>query len=187
MRRALAFLTLVLAASPALAATPAAAPSLGAARLEGPFQLAGRVTVAKLIPGERAGQTVSRTWTFNPACPAGACDTVTLVRARASGADRLLLHRRKPGYYVGDGTFFAPVRCGSQIYVKGAAVPFTITVRVTGLLAAPGVLVASRVSASYVNRSRRNLTPCVGVLGHDAATYHGHLQLGPAPSGGSGA
>jgi len=32
------------------------------------------------------------------------------------------------------------------------------------------------VSATYVNRQRLNRTPCVAALGHDAASYHGHLQ-----------
>ena len=172
---------------PAFAAAPAPSPPLGAARLQGEFLLAGRVTQAKLVPGERVGQLVSRTWTFTPRCPAGACDTVQLMRTRASGTDRVMLRRSKPGYYAGSGTFFAPLRCGSRIYPRGASVPFTITVQVTAALGAPGTLVASRVNATYLNRSRRNLTPCVGVLGHDAASYHGHLQLGTPPTGGAGA
>ncbi len=203
MRLTASLLTRLLATAPALAAAPAIvaapepapavaaasapAPGIGAARLEGQFQLEGRVTAAKLVPGERVGQVVSRTWTFNPACAAGACDQVQLVRARASGTDSVTLHRRKPGYYVGAGSFFAPLQCGSQLYPRGSAVPFTITVTVMAALPTPGVAVASRVTATYLNRSRRNLTPCVGVLGHDAATYHGHLQLGPSPSGGGGA
>jgi hypothetical protein len=97
------------------------------------------------------------------------------------------LHRSKPGYYVGRGSFFAPLRCGKRVYTNGAAVPFTITVRVTAAPQTPPAFVASRVTATYVNQSRRNLTPCVGVLGHDAATYHGHLLLGPQPTGGAGA
>jgi hypothetical protein len=38
--------------------------------------------------------------------------------------------------------------------------------------------VATQISASYVNRSRQNLTPCVLVLGHDAARYTGQLASG---------
>jgi hypothetical protein len=30
-----------------------------------------------------------------------------------------------------------------------------------------------------VNRSRRNLTLCVAALGHDAASYHGHIIVPP--------
>jgi surface antigen len=40
---------------------------------------------------------------------------------------------------------------------------------------------ATRIAASYTNRYRVNLTPCVGVLGHDAAAYYGHL-VSAAPS-----
>jgi hypothetical protein len=198
MGRTFVLLTLALAATAATAATgattatPAAAaprpvpPAIAAARLQGQFLLEGRVTKAKHIPGERVGQVVSRTWTFNPTCPSGTCDRIQLVRARASGTDTLVLRRRRPGYYVGAGTFFAPLRCGPRVYPQGAAVPFTVTVTVTASLDAPTGLVASRVNATYENRSRRNRTPCVGILGHDAATYHVHLLLGPPPPGSGG-
>ena len=46
----------------------------------------------------------------------------------------------------------------------GQAVPFTVTVHVTP---------TGQLSATYVNPSRINLTPCIGVLGHDAARYTG--------------
>lgn len=188
MRRAFVLLILALTASPApaTAAPPPVPPAIAAARLQGQFLLEGHVTTAKRIRGERVGQVVSRTWTFNPACPGGACDQIQLVRTRATGTDTVLLNRRRPGYYVGAGTFFAPLRCGSRVYPQGAAVPFTVTVTITASLDAPGGLVASRVNATYVNRSRRNRTPCVGVLGHDAASYHGHLVLGPPPPGTGG-
>jgi hypothetical protein len=65
-------------------------------------------------------------------------------------------------------------------------VPYTITVRVTAAAIAAGVDAATRVSAVYTNRSRTNLTPCVAVPGHDAATYHGHLIVSVAPTGGTG-
>jgi hypothetical protein len=191
MGRALVLLTAVLTTATSATAARAAAPppvplAIAAARLQGQFLLEGKVTKAKHIPGEHVGQVVSRTWTFNPTCPAGACDQVQLVRARVSGTDTLVLSRRRPGYYVGVGTFFAPLRCGTRVYPLGAAVPFTVTVTVTASLAGPDGLIASRVNATYVNRSRRNRTPCVGVLGHDAATYHGHLLLGPPPPGSGG-
>jgi hypothetical protein len=159
----------------------AAAPTPDA-RLQGQFLLAGRVAVAAHVPGEHVGQVVSRTWSFTPGCPAGPCATVTLVRTRASGVDTVTLYRRGPGYYAGSGSFFAPLRCAGRTYPNGAAVPFTITVRVTRTLPAPWPLLASRVSATYVNRSRQNLTPCVAVLGHDAATYHGYVLTAQPPT-----
>lgn len=170
-------LTLALAAAPgplsmAAADTPAAP---GSARLLGPYDLAGHVTVAKRVLGERAGQNFHRTWTFFPTCRAGSCATVGLVRTRAGGSDRLTLHREAPGSYSGAGRFIAPLRCGRRTYARGQAVPFTVTVRVTAAVAlSSGEVVATRVSASYTNSSRTNLTPCFAVLGHDAATYHGH-------------
>ncbi len=166
----------------AAADTPAAAP--GVARLSGNFKLSGRITVARLVPGEHVGQTVTRTWGFHANCPTGACDTETLVRNRAGGRDTVTLHRRQPGYYVGNGSFYAPLRCGSHLWRRGAVVPFTITVRITAAVLFGGP-VATAVSATYTNRSRINRTPCVGVLGHDAAAYNGQV-LPAAPTGGGG-
>ena len=39
--------------------------------------------------------------------------------------------------------------------------------------ATDGTTVASAISATYVNKSRLNLTRCVIVLGHDSARYSG--------------
>jgi hypothetical protein len=179
---ATAGLILALTAAPgplsiAAADTPAAP---GSARLLGPYDLAGHITVAKRVLGERAGQNFHRTWTFFPTCRTGSCATVGLVRARAGGSDRLTLHRRAPGSYSGTGRFVAPLRCARRTYARGQSVPFTVTVQVTAAVAlSSGGVVATRVSATYTNSSRTNLTRCFAVLGHDAATYHGHAL--PAP------
>ena len=59
------------------------------------------------------------------------------------------------------------------------SIPFQIRVHVTATgPAAGGGTVATAITASYVNTSRLNLTPCVAVLGHDAATYTGTLAPG---------
>ncbi|MEA2144573.1 MAG: hypothetical protein QOG59_160 [Solirubrobacteraceae bacterium] len=147
------------------------------ARLTGTFLLAGTVTVAVNIYGEHRGEAVHRNWAFTPGCASGACATVTLVRDRAKGSDRLVLKRAAPGYYVGYSTFYRPVRCGAGIYRPGERVPFRITVRITQALISGGQAVASRITASYRNQVRYNLTPCVAYLGHDAASYHGHVVL----------
>jgi len=182
--RALAAIVGALAAAATLGALPASAVTAPAGpRLEGMFLMAGRVSVATRIPGERVGQTVLRTWTFIAPCPVGTCISAVLVRTRGSGGgrDTLTLRRRNPGYYTGSGRFYAPLRCGIKTYPRGELVPFTITVRITS--ATPGAdPTATRINATYANRSRTNLTPCFSVLGHDAADYHGHL-LG-AGSGG---
>ena len=183
-----AFPALAPAALPALAAAdatphagaPIAPPSPRLARLQGSFLLAGLVTVAVRVSGEHRGETVLRTWTFASRCPSGPCATVGLLRARGRAQDALVLHRSAPGYYVGTGAFSAPLQCGQRVYRNGALVPFTITVRITAAGMLNGTVLATRVQATYTNRERVNLTPCVGVLGHDAATYHGHLLLPPA-------
>jgi hypothetical protein len=173
---------LALTASVAHAVTPPT-PTPATARLVGQFLLTGRVTVARGVRGEHRGQKVVRTWTFTPGCTSGPCGTLGLVRSRASGSDRLVLRRRAPGYYVGNGTFYAPLRCGRRTYPRGSAVPFTITVRITHAVLAGSAVVASAINATYTNRSRRNLTPCVAILGHDAAAYSGHVVV---PTGGAG-
>jgi hypothetical protein len=155
-------------------------PTPGTARLQGQFALTGRVTVAKNVRGEHVGQQVKRTWIFTPQCPVGACQTISLVRRRGAGSDSVQLRRRSPGYYVGTGSFFAPLQCGRDVWRRGASVPFTITVRVTAAALAGSEVVATRISASYTNRARVNRTPCVAVLGHDAATYRGTAV--PPPS-----
>ncbi len=169
------------ATAPAAATTPAPP---GQARLSGSFGLSGKITVARLVPGERVGQTVTRTWGLHADCPTGACATETLVRQRAGGRDTVTLRRRSPGYYVGTGSFFAPLRCGAHVWRRGALVPFTITVRVTAAVVYNGAL-ATAISATYTNTRRTNRTPCVAVLGHDAAIYQGGLLPSP-PTGGGG-
>ncbi|MGZ4202944.1 MAG: hypothetical protein ACXVRH_12890 [Thermoleophilaceae bacterium] len=154
--------------------------SLAAARLEGTFSLAGTVTVARDIPGERAGRHYLRTWRFTAPCRSGSCSSARLVRDRGKGRDRLTLRRRGSDYYVGSGRFYAPARCGRRTYARGILVPFTIAVRVTSVGPnAAGVLVARHLRAQYRNTSRTNLTPCVSALGHDAASYHGHQVSDP--------
>ena len=141
--------------------------------------MAGRVTVAVNVPGERKGQIVQRTWTFTSGCPVGQCPTVGLSRGRATGSDALVLHRRGPGRYAGNTSFYSPLRCAGRLYPRGQEIPFTITVRITQASQLGAVAIATRIDATYQNRKRVNLTPCVAVLGHDAARYHG--QLTPLP------
>jgi hypothetical protein len=144
------------------------------ALLKGTFQMSGRVTVARNVRGERVGQVVTRTWTFVPRCATAPCATVQLVRGRANGTDTITLQQDPTGSYAGSGVFYAPLRCSGRIYARGQEIPFRITVRVT----ATNGTAASAISASYVNRQRTNLTPCIGVLGHDSARYTGLLAPG---------
>lgn len=173
--------TLIAAISGAILVLPVATagaqpPAYGTARLQGTFQLAGRVTAAHAVNGEHVGQTVARVWSFSSTCPSGQCAQVALVRSRATASDSLILQRTAPGLYRGIGSFFLPLSCAGRLYPQGEQVPFTITVRITFAVPFAGAIVATRVNASYVNRQRINRTPCVGALGHDAASYHGHLQ-----------
>ncbi len=152
------------------------------AHLSGSFVMSGRVTVARGIAGERVGQSIARHWGFHADCPTGACTTVTLVRPRATGRDTTLLHLVRPGLYIGNGAFFAPLRCGTHVWARGDIVPFTIAVRITTAALSDGRVVATGLSAAYTNPIRLNRTPCVTPGGHDAATYTGSLLV-PAASG----
>jgi hypothetical protein len=163
-----------------VAQAAAAAPPHPDARLQGVFELAGRVTAADAVKGEHKGQTVARVWSFASACPAGQCPEVTLTRRRAHAADTLVLHRREPGTYAGSGSFFLPLRCAGRLYRAGEKVPFRITVKITLAVPFGASNFATRISATYVNRRRLNRTPCVAALGHDAASYHGHIEPVPA-------
>ena len=133
----------------------------GTARLEGRFQMTGRITVARHVLGEHAGEVVTRAWTFTPLCPAGPCKTVALTRRREAGIDTVTLHFVSAERYAGRGRFYAPLRCGTRMIPRGEAVPFKIgdEVRITHAVLKGGVRVASELSASYVNRKRTNLTP----------------------------
>jgi hypothetical protein len=175
-RAAVPVAVVVAAAAGVVAAAAAAAPTpTSAARLEGSFQLAGRVTAAVNVRGERPGQVVQRVWSFRSACATGRCATVTLVRQRAHGSDTVALSRGRSGNYTGRGSFSVPLRCAGHTYRTGERVPFTITVRITAARADPTGIVAARISATYVNHSRSNLTSCVAFPAHDAARYHGYL------------
>jgi hypothetical protein len=153
----------------------AQAPPASTARLEGQFDLTGRITVAKRISGEHVDQTVTRTWTFTPLCATGPCQTVSLTRQRQAGTDTLVLNLVGADAYTGTGMFYVPLRCGRRTIRRGESVPFRIRVQITATALEGGVPVATTLSASYVNRKRKNLTRCVARPGHDAAVYSGTL------------
>lgn len=167
---------LVAALSTALAASAQPAPS---ARLQGTFQMSGTVTAAHNVPGEHVGEVVKRTWTFTPLCASGPCANVQLVRGRATGTDTLELTAVTPNVYVATGRFYAPMRCAGRIYPTGQAIPFRIRLTVRATEPAPdGGTLATAITATYLNTSRLNQTPCVAVLGHDSAHYNGRLAAG---------
>ena len=166
------------AGSPASAlAADSPASALAVARLQGFFTAAGVVTTAVGVPGERKGDRVSRTWGFIPQCPAGACGTIQLVRQRGAGFDRILLHRRRPAYYTGSGTFLVAARCGNRIYRSGLRAKYTITLTVRSAVAEGSTVLATGFTATYRNPKRTGLTPCYSPPSYDSARYLG----GPAP------
>jgi hypothetical protein len=86
------------------------------------------------------------------------------------------LTQRSPGHYAGSAQFYVPLRCAGRLYPQGELVPYRVIVTVTtAIVASDGTVVAGRINATYTNRARTNLTPCVAPPSHDAASYHGHL------------
>ncbi|HTP20520.1 MAG TPA: hypothetical protein VMJ65_13000 [Solirubrobacteraceae bacterium] len=166
-----------LAAAVALGAgatTAAAQPPAVPPRLAGTYQMTGRVTAERYVRGEHVGEVVRRTWTFTPLCVSGPCAQVRLFRGRANDTDTLILTQTAPDHYSGSGRFFAPLKCGGAVYSMGEEVPYRINVQIIATTTAPdGTVLAQQITATYVNRSRRNLTRCVIVLGHDSARYTG--------------
>ena len=131
-------------------------------------------------PEEQVGS--DRLWLLTAGCFARFCPTLSLVRYRGRGLDRIVLRRRGRGLYVGSGVFYVPVRCGARLYRHGGKVPFTIVLRVARVQVVQAVSFATALTATYTNPGRLNLTPCAGFLGHDAASYTGRLRSGvPAP------
>jgi hypothetical protein len=104
---------------------------------------------------------------------------VQLVRGRRTATDTLTLSAVAPNAYAGTGQFNAPLRCDGRVYPAGVEIPFRIRVLVTATGPAPGGgTIATAITATYTNASRLNLTPCVAVLGHDAARYTGTIAPG---------
>jgi len=155
--------------------TATANPLLAAARLQAPFTLACLVTAATRAGGQPLALLLLRTWYFAPSCAAGASAFVGVVAQRSHGSDGVRVTRRGAGTYAGQGICYAPLRCGGRTYLRVEAVPFTITVQVTATTVLMQLLLASRVNATSIHRSRRNLTPCLALPGHDAASYFGNL------------
>ena len=144
------------------------------ARLAGTYTMTGHITAAKNVRGEHVGETVQRTWTFTPLCVSGPCAQVRVFRGRRTATDTLILTQNASGQYTGTGVFYAPLQCAGKVYSTGEEIPFTITVTITATTTAPdGTVLASQITARYINTSRMNLTPCVMVPGHDAARYTG--------------
>jgi hypothetical protein len=153
----------------------AQSPLIDAARLQGVYAMNGTITKAVGVPGERAGQAVQRTWTFTPQCDTGACTSILLDRPRQGGSDQVVLQSQGGGYYTGEGSFAAPVRCHGRTYRHGIVVPFTISVQITAAGQIGSLVQATQLQATYRNRKRINQTRCVAAPSYDSAGYGGAL------------
>jgi hypothetical protein len=139
--------------------------------------MAGRVTRAEGVRGERRGQRVRRTWKFTSTCPTGPCPVVNLRRERSlHQVESLVLHRSRPNHFVGHGRFYVRLRCGRRTYPRGGIAFTTVRVTVRAAQAVQTTPFATRVGATYTNQRRVNRTPCSGSIGRDGGTYSGRLS-----------
>lgn len=146
-------------------------------RLAGTFEMRGTLTSVHNVFGEYPGERVRRTWSLAPGCARGACNRVTLRRRRSGRhlLDVVGLVRRGPGHYVGRGAFWIALRCAGALVKHGGRADEVISVRVTATARVGTTRLATRLSATYTNPIRTNLTRCPGGIGHDAARYRGRL------------
>ena len=157
-------------------------PELAAARLQGAYAVAGVVTQAVGIAGERRGQRVQRTWSFISPCATGACPLLGLQRQRSGGTDPLFLREVAPGTYTGAGIFTVPLGCRGRLYAQGSVVPYTITLQITTAAPQPdGSVLATGFSATYRNQVRIGRTRCFTPPSYDSARYVGTPAPAPAP------
>lgn len=146
-----------------------------------------RVTQAVNVRGEHRGQLLRRTWVVRPQnCNGAICGALVLDRERSAGRhDTLTLFRIGRGVYAGHGAFDVPLRCRGVVYEQGAHAPYRVALHIRSARLVQGIPFASSVTATYVNRFRRNMTPCRLGASHDAARYSGTVQAlpgAPAPS-----
>jgi PKD repeat protein len=130
------------------------------------------------VLGEHVGQHLTRKWVIVPhRCDRSICKTVELDRQRSDNRhSKITLHRTGPGRYSGTGVFYVALSCFGRVYRRGSRAPYKITLKVVAATKVGGVMFARRISASYVNRSRRDATPCPLGPSHDAAKYTGRLK-----------
>lgn len=148
------------------------------ALLQGTFTMQGKITVASHVHGEKPGQHVTRSWSFYPSCSSGGCPKVVLKRFRSGShvLDKVTLKRKRPGVYVGSHRFWLTLKCDGKRVKHGGYANETIKVKILHAISNGGTKVASAIHATYSNPSRYNKTRCPGGIGHDAATYGGHLN-----------
>jgi hypothetical protein len=159
----------------------AVSPGIAAARLQGDYTVAGVVTQAVGITGERRGQHVQRTWNFISPCATGACPLLGLHRQRSAGTDPLFLREVSAGTYTGAGIFAAPLRCHRRLYREGSVVPYTVTLRITTAAPQPdGSVLATGFTATYRNQGRVGHTRCFSPPSYDSARYVGTPVTPPA-------
>jgi PKD repeat protein len=114
-------------------------------------------------------------------CAASICQALQLERERSQGVlQRLTLHRTGSGQYAGTGSFWVGLRCHGRTYRLGSHAPFKITLTVASTVQVQNVVFARGLTATYVNRSRTDSTPCPLGPSHDAAVYSG-TDTSPVP------
>ena len=146
--------------------------------MQGTFTMRVVVTQAIGVRGEHRGERLTRTWRIrSTGCDRDACRTLHLRRTLSRGrTERISLHRRPDGTYVGRGAFPIALSCRGRLYRRGSRARYTIRLRVTASRTVGGIRFARHIRASYANPSRTDSTPCLLAPSHDAARYTGRLR-----------
>ncbi len=173
-------LAALLAAGATQAVPAVRADRSGEARVLGTFVMRARVTVAVGVTGEAPGEVVTRRWVITASgCRDDACAALELVRQRGDGlVSRLSLRPAGAGRYTGSGTFDVALLCRGHVYRRGSSAPYQIELRVTRATRIGGIRFARTISATYINLTRSDSTPCPLPPSHDAAVYSGRVTTG---------
>lgn len=147
----------------------------------GSFALSGVVTTAYNVRGEYRGQSVKRSWSFQPLCSTVlSCERLVVTRVRASGGrDTVMLWRVSRGVYRGRGSYTIPLQCGRRKLVAGGIASYSLTVRTQKSRVVHRIRFATQIAATYKSVARVNGTRCPGFLGRDAASYRGSVVALP--------
>jgi PKD repeat protein len=173
-----------LAIAIAVSAHPAGAQAAPDGHIVGSFQLSGVITKVVNVKGERRGQRIKRTWSFQPAACSSSlvCEQIVVTRARAGGRrDTATLTRAAPGIYKGTGSYPIAVRCGRKRLPSGGTGSFSLRVHIRAVQLIQNVPFATAIDATYRSIARVNQTKCPGFLGQDAASYQGPVAALPSP------
>lgn len=131
----------------ALTATASAAPNTS--RLEGTFDMKGKITKSIRIDGEKKGDKFTRTWTFVPKCATGVCSKVRLTRSLKDGSTEKLDMKWDGKQYKATKTTKLSAPCGGKSTKNAHVVKAVATARVVSTADRKGVPVSIKIVGRF--------------------------------------